>query len=59
MIIAILLLVCLFLPNEIPVHFNYQGKADLVVNKYFLLFGTFILYSFYWKFLRKKDQEKK
>lgn len=50
---AVVAIVCSFLPGNIPVHFNAQGEADLIVNKWFLLLGTVIPYSFYFKFLRR------
>ena len=46
--------VCWFLPDSIPVHFNAQGEADLVVNKWFLLLGTVIPYSAYIQLFRKR-----
>ena len=46
--------VCWFLPDSIPVHFNAQGEADLVVNKWFLLLVTVIPYSAYIQLFRKR-----
>ncbi|WYK02278.1 hypothetical protein A5821_003421 [Enterococcus sp. 7F3_DIV0205] len=53
-IISSILFICLFLPSEIPVHFNYLGKADLTVHKYYLLLGSIILYSLYLTFIKNK-----
>lgn len=58
LIAAGIFVICLFLPEKVPVHFNVQGDADIIVNKYFLLFGAVIPYSAYWKFLRKGDGKK-
>ena len=52
--LAIVAVVCWFLPDSIPVHFNAQGEADLVVNKWFLLLGTVIPYSAYIHFFRQR-----
>ena len=54
LLIAVIFIICLFLPERIPVHFDAQGKADIVMNKYFLLFFAIIPYSTYWKFIRGK-----
>ena len=43
--LTIVVVVCWFLPDSIPVHINAQGEADLIVNKWFLLLGTVIPYS--------------
>ncbi|GIO22725.1 DUF1648 domain-containing protein [Oceanobacillus sp. J11TS1] len=53
-ILFILFIAILFLPNSIPIHFNWKGEADIVVNRYFLLFGVIIPYSIYWKYSRGK-----
>lgn len=58
LIAAGIFVICLFLPEKVPVHFNVQGDADIIVNKYFLLFGAVIPYSAYWKFLHKGDGKK-
>ena len=50
--LAVVAIVCCFLPDSIPIHFNAQGEADLFVNKWFLLLGTVIPYSVYFQFLR-------
>ena len=52
--LAIVAVVCWFLPDSIPFHFNEQGEADLVVNKWFLLLGTVIPYSAYIQLFRKR-----
>ena len=57
LIVAVIFIACLFLPERVPIHFNAQGEADIIVNKYFLLFGAIIPYSAYWSFLRKKKRE--
>lgn len=59
LIIAVIFVICLFLPDKVPIHFNVQGTADMVVNKYFLLFGAVIPYSVYWQFLRGRKGNKK
>lgn len=53
LIVAVIFVICLFLPERVPIHFNTQGEAYIIVNKYFLLFGAVIPYSAYWRFLRK------
>lgn len=53
LMIAIIYVICLFLPDRVPIHFNAQGKVDMVINKYYLLFGTVIPYSVYWQFFRR------
>lgn len=52
--LAVVAVVCWFLPDSIPVHFNAQGEADLVVNKWFLLLVTVIPYSAYIQLSRKR-----
>ena len=52
--LAVVAVVCWFLPDSIPVHFNAQGEADLVVNKWFLLLVTVIPYSAYIQLFRKR-----
>ena len=56
--LAIIVVICIFLPEKIPVHFNAKGVADIVANKYYLLFATVIPYSAYWKFIRGRKNEK-
>lgn len=59
LIVAVIFIICLFLPERVPIHFNAQGVADVIVNKYFLLFGALIPYSVYWRFLRGRKEKKK
>lgn len=59
LIITAIFVICLFLPEKVPIHFNAQGNADVIVNKYFLLFGAVIPYSAYWQFLRGRKGKKK
>ncbi|MBM7717548.1 DUF1648 domain-containing protein [Siminovitchia sp. FSL H7-0308] len=58
LIAAVIFVICLFLPEAIPIHFNAQGKADIIVNKYFLLLGSVIPYSIYWRFFRNDNGSK-
>ena len=58
LIIAVIFIICLFLPEKVPIHFNAQGEADMIVNKYFLLFGAGIPYSVYWRFIRGRKGKK-
>ncbi|MFD1414922.1 DUF1648 domain-containing protein [Oceanobacillus jeddahense] len=51
---VILFGIILFLPDSIPIHFNWRGEADIVVQKFFLLIGVIIPYSVYWQFFREK-----
>ena len=55
---VIIFIICIFLPENIPVHFNSKGVADMFANKYYLLFATVIPYSAYWKFIRGKKNKK-
>lgn len=58
-LLAVAAVICYFLPERIPVHFNAQGEADLIVNRWFLMLAVVIPYSVYWQFLRRhKDGEK-
>lgn len=59
LIIAVMFVICLFLPEKVPIHFNAQGEADMIVNKYFLLFGAVLPYCTYWQFLRGYKGKKK
>ncbi|WP_314848519.1 DUF1648 domain-containing protein [uncultured Streptococcus sp.] len=56
--LAIIVVICIFLPEKIPVHFNAKGVADMFANKYYLLFATVIPYSAYWKFIRGRKNKK-
>ena len=51
-IMFVIFIVCIFLPEQIPVHFNAKGIPDMFANKYYLLFAAVIPYSAYWKFVR-------
>ena len=55
--LAIIVVICIFLPEKIPVHFNAKGVADMFANKYYLLFATVIPYSAYWKFMRGRKNK--
>ena len=57
--LAIIVVICIFLPEKIPVHFNAKGVADMFANKYYLLFATVIPYSAYWKFVRGRKNKNK
>ncbi len=56
--IFVIFIICIFLPEKIPVHFNAKGVAEMFVNKYYLLFATVIPYSAYWKFIRGRKIKK-
>ena len=56
--LAIIVVICRFLPEKVPIHFNAKGVADLFANKYYLLFATVIPYSAYWKFTRGRKNKK-
>ena len=56
--IIVIFIICIFLPEEIPVHFNAKGTPDMFANKYYLLFATVIPYSAYWKFMRGRKNKK-
>ena len=56
--LAIIVVICIFLPEKIPVHFNAKGVADMFANKYYLLLATVIPYSAYWKFIRGRKNKK-
>ena len=56
--LAIIVVICIFLPEKIPVHFNAKGTPDMFANKYYLLFTTVIPYSAYWKFIRGRKNKK-
>ena len=57
-IIFVIFIVCIFLPEKIPVHFNAKGIPNMFVNKYYLLFAAVIPYSAYWKFIRGRKNKK-
>ena len=50
---VIIVIICGFLLEKVPIHFNAKGVADMFANKYYLLLATVIPYSAYWKFVRK------
>ena len=56
--IVVIFIICIFLPEKIPVHFNAKGAPDMFANKYYLLFATVIPYSAYWKFIRGRKNKK-
>lgn len=51
-VMFVIFIVCIFLPEQIPVHFNAKEIPDMFANKYYLLFAAVIPYSAYWKFVR-------
>ena len=57
-IIFVIFIVCIFLPEKIPVHFNAKGIPNMFVNKFYLLFAAVIPYSAYWKFIRGRKNKK-
>ena len=58
LMIVVIFIICIFLPEKIPVHFNAKGDPDMFANKYYLLFATVIPYSAYWKFIRGRKNKK-
>ena len=58
LIIVVIFIICIFLPEKIPFHFNAKGTPDMFANKYYLLFATVIPYSAYWKFIRGRKNKK-
>ena len=58
LMIVVIFIICIFLPEEIPIHFNAKGAPDMFANKYYLLFATVIPYSAYWKFIRGRKNKK-
>ena len=57
LMIVVIFIICIFLPEKIPVHFNAKGIPDMFANKYYLLFATVIPYSVYWKFVRGRKNK--
>ena len=55
---VIIVIICGFLPEKVPINFNAKGVADMFANKYYLLLATVIPYSAYWKFVRESDNKK-
>ena len=58
LMIVVIFIICIFLPEKIPVHFNAKGTPDMFANKYYLLFATVIPHSAYWKLIRGKKNKK-
>ena len=58
LMIVVIFIICIFLPEKVPVHFNAKGTPDMFANKYYLLFATVIPYSAYWKFIRGRKNKK-
>lgn len=58
-LLVVAAVLCYFLPEKVPVHFNAQGEADLAVNRWFLLLAAVIPYSVYWQFLRGNKKGEK
>ena len=59
LMIVVIFIICIFLPEKIPVHFNAKGAPDMFANKYYLLFAAVIPYSAYWKFVRGRKNKNK
>ena len=59
LMIVVIFIICIFLPEKIPVHFNAKGIPDMFANKYYLLFAAVIPYSAYWKFVRGRKNKNK
>ena len=57
-IMFVIFIVCIFLPEKIPVHFNTKGVSAMFANKYYLLLATVIPYSAYWKLIRGRKNKK-
>lgn len=57
LMIVVIFIICIFLPEKIPVHFNAKGAPDMFANKCYLLFATVIPYSAYWKFIRGRKNK--
>ena len=57
LMIVVIFIICIFLPEKIPVHFNAKGAPDMFANKYYLLFAAVIPYSAYWKFVRGRKNK--
>ena len=55
---VIIVIICRFLPEKVPIHFNAKGEAAMFENKYYILLNTVIPYSEYWKFVREKANKK-
>ncbi|CEL89650.1 DUF1648 domain-containing protein [Streptococcus sanguinis] len=53
--VTLFLIICL-LPEQVPIHFNSAGKADIVVNRFWLILSLPIPYSLYWKYFQSKSK---
>ena len=53
--VILFLIICL-MPERVPIHFNSAGKADIVVNRFWLILSLPIPYSLYWKYFRNKSK---
>ena len=51
--VIIFLLICM-IPEQVLIHFNSAGKADIVVNRFWLILSLPIPCSLYWKYFRSK-----
>ena len=51
--VIIFLLICL-IPEQVLIHFNSAGNADIVVNRFWLILSLPIPCSLYWKYFRSK-----
>lgn len=51
--VILFLIICL-MPERVPIHFNSAGKADSIVNRFWLILSLPIPYSLYWKYFRSK-----
>ena len=58
-LLVVAAILCYFLPEKVPVHFNAQGEADLAVNRWFLMLAVVIPYSVYWQFFRRNKKGEK
>ena len=56
--LAIIVVITRFLPEQVPIHFNAKGGAAMFAIKYYLLLATVIPYSAYWKFVRESENKK-
>ena len=53
--VILFLIICL-LPEQVPIHFNCAGQADIVVNRFWLILSLPIPYSLYWKYFQSKSK---
>ena len=58
-LLVVAAILCYFLPEKVPVHFNAPGEADLAVNRWFLLLAAVIPSSVYWQFFRRNKKGEK